>query len=216
MRESLELKAIEVASVPRVGQGGFLLLRRLRLRLLRSDGTRTQEGLWDYVERPMGLDAVVVAIFRNRAAPEVLLRHGVRVPLQFGRPKPPDRLLLPELVAGILERGEESEAAVRQRAAGEALEEAGLRIEARSVERLGPPMFPSPGMCAEQFHFVCAEAPGDTPVATPSGDGSPFEEGARLEWVPLDEALRRCATGDIQDLKTELGLRRLQEKLAAP
>jgi ADP-ribose pyrophosphatase len=210
-----ELKAIEVISDQRVGQGGFLLLRRLRLRLVRADGTRTQEGLWDYVERPMGLDAVVVVLFRNRGAPEVLLRHGVRVPLQFGRPKPAEQLLLPELVAGILERGEESDAAVQQRAAGEALEEAGLRIEAGLVERLGPPMFPSPGMCAEQFHFVCAEVPGDAPVVTPSGDGSPFEEGARLEWVPLDEALRRCAGGEIQDLKTEVGLRRLRERFAA-
>jgi ADP-ribose pyrophosphatase len=74
-------------------------------------------------------------------------------------------------------------------------------------------MFPSPGMCAEQFHFVCAEVPGDAPVVTPSGDGSPFEEGARLEWVPLDEALRRCASGEIQDLKTEVGLRRLRDRL---
>jgi ADP-ribose pyrophosphatase len=47
----------------------------------------------------------------------------------------------------------------------------------------------------------------------PQGDGSPFEEGAQLEWVVLDEALARCADGRIQDLKTEVGLRRLREKL---
>ncbi len=208
----MELKAIEVISDQRIGQGGFLLLRRLRVRLVRDDGTRTAEGLWDYVERPMGLDAVVVVLWRNRAAPEVLLRHGLRVPLQFGRPHPLE-LLLPELVAGILERGEESDEAVRQRAAGEALEEAGLRIETRSVERLGPPMFPSPGMCAEQFHFVCAEVPLDAPVVQPAGDGSPFEEGARLEWATLNDALRRCASGEISDLKTETGLRRLGDRL---
>jgi len=209
------LRSIEVISDERVGQGGFLLLRRMRLRLVRADGTRTAEGIWDYVERPVGLDAVVVALFRNRAAPEVLLRHGVRVPVQFGRPHAA-ALLLPELVAGIIERGEEGDEAVRERAAAEALEEAGLHIDPRSVEALGPPMFPSPGMTAEQFHFVCAEVPDGARAVRPAGDGSPFEEGARLEWVPLDEALRRCARAEIQDLKTEAGLRRLREKLGAP
>ena len=213
----MELKAIEVVSDQRVGQGGFLLLRRLRLRLVRADGTRTEEGTWDYVERPMGLDAVVVALYRRRKRRrkdlvEVLLRSGLRVPVQFGRPQPPPGLLFPELVAGILERGEESAAAARQRAADEALEEAGLRIEAKSVEPLGPPLYPSPGMCAELFHFVRAEV-HEQEAALPPGDGSPFEEGARLEWVELDEALARCARGEIQDLKTELGLRRLRESL---
>ena len=209
----MELKSIEVVSDQRVGQGGFLLLRRMRLRLIRADGSRTGEGIWDYVERPMGLDAVVVALYRRRAsAVEVLLRSGLRVPVQFGRPHPPAGLLFPELVAGILERGEESAAAVQQRAADEALEEAGLRVDPGSVERLGPPLYPSPGMCAELFHFVRAEV-RDQVAANPQGDGSPFEEGARLEWVALDEALARCARGEIQDLKTELSLRRLRESL---
>ena len=209
----MELKSIEVISDQRVGEGGFLLLRRMRLRLILADGSRTKEGLWDYVERPMGLDAVVVAIYRRRrGAVEVLLRSGLRVPLQFGRPHPPSGLLFPELVAGILERGEQSAAAAQQRAADEALEEAGLHIDANSVERLGPPLYPTPGMCAELFHFFRAEA-RDEEAVVPRGDGSPFEEGARLEWLALDEALARCARGEIQDLKTELGLRRLRESL---
>ncbi|MCA1829348.1 MAG: NUDIX domain-containing protein [Myxococcales bacterium] len=109
-------------------------------------------------------------------------------------------------MAGILEPSDELTA----RARAEAMEEAGLRIE--RVELLGPPLFPSPGMCAELFHFVAAEVADQVPV-TPAGDGSPFEEGARLEWVALDDALRRCAIGEIQDMKTEIGLRRLAEKL---
>ena len=209
----MDLTSIEVLGDERVGKGGFLVLRRMRLRLVLADGSKTKEGLWDFVERPMGLDAVVLALYRRAALVEVLLRSGVRVPVQFGRPEAPPSLLLPELVAGILERGEVTEAAVRKRAADEALEEAGLAIEVQSVERLGAPMFPSPGMCAELFHFVCAEVPRDATAAVPQGDGSPFEEGARLEWVPLEVALARCARGEIQDLKTELGLRRLREKL---
>lgn len=212
----MEIKGIEVVAEERVGQGGHLLIRRMRLRLLRGDGTKTREGAWDFVERPMGLDAVVLLLWRSAAGGiEVLLRSGVRVPLQFGRAEAPDKLLFTELVAGILEAGEESEKAVRKRAADEALEEAGVRIDARAVAPLGPPLFPTPGMCAELFHFVSAEVLG--PVFTaPQGDGSVFEEGARIEWVPLDEALARCARGEIQDMKTELALRRLREKLGSP
>lgn len=210
----MPVKSIELLGEERVGRGGFLVLRRLRLRLLLDDGATTQEGTWDYVERPMGLDAVVLALWHRRddGGVEVLLRSGVRVPLHFGRPDPPRSTLLPELVAGILEAGEESEAALQERAAAEALEEAGLRIEASSVRRLGPASFPSPGMCAELFHFVAAEV-RDRAAVAPPGDGSPFEEGAVLEWVPLEEALARCAKGEIQDMKTELGLRRLREFL---
>lgn len=200
----------EVTSDERAGEGGFLRLRRMRMRLLLSDGSRTAEGGWDYVERPMGLDAVVLALFRRSdAGVEVLLRSGVRVPLQFGRPERPEQTLFAELVAGIVEPGDD----LRERAAAEALEEAGLRVAPASVDLLGPALYPTPGMCAELFHFVCSEvAPGAEPER-PSGDGSPFEEGARVEWVPLAEALARCASGEISDMKTEIGLRRLRERL---
>ena len=208
----MEVKGFEVTGDQRVGEGGHLRLRRMRMRLLLSDGSRTSEGSWDYVERPMGLDAVVVALFRRRpGALEVLLRHGVRVPVQFGRPEKPSALLFPELVAGILEPGDD----VSQRAADEAMEEAGLRVPLASVEMLGPAAFPTPGMCAEVFQFVCCEVAPDALAHPPGGDGSPFEEGARLEWVSLDEALARCARGEIRDMKTEIGLRRLRE-LKAP
>jgi 8-oxo-dGTP pyrophosphatase MutT (NUDIX family) len=208
----VEVKGFEVTGDQRVGEGGHLRLRRMRMRLMLSDGSRTSEGSWDYVERPMGLDAVVVALFRRRpGALEVLLRHGVRVPVQFGRPEKPSALLFPELVAGILEPGDD----VFQRAADEVMEEAGLRVPPASVEILGPPAFPTPGMCAEVFQFVCCEVAPDALAHPPGGDGSPFEEGARLEWVSLDEALGRCARGEIRDMKTEIGLRRLRE-LKAP
>jgi len=208
----LEVKGFEVTGDERVGEGGHLRLRRMRMRLVLSDGSKTREGSWDYVERPMGLDAVVVALYRRRGgALEVLLRHGVRVPVHFGRPERPDNILFPELVAGILEPGDD----VQKRAAAEVMEEAGLHVEAASVQLLGPAGFPTPGMCAELFQFVCCEVAADAAAHPPAGDGSPFEEGARLEWVSLDEALARCARGDIRDLKTEIGLRRLREAAGA-
>jgi len=208
----VEVRGFEVTSDERAGEGGYLRLRRMRMRLLLSDGSKTAEGTWDYVERPVGLDAVVVALYRRRAGTvEVLLRHGVRVPVQFGRPERPRRILFPELVAGIVESGDD----VAERASAEAMEEAGLRVPAAAIETLGPASFPTPGMCAEVFHFVCCEVAASAEPQPVTGDGSPFEEGARLEWVPLEEALARCDQGEIRDMKTEIGLRRLRQRLAA-
>jgi ADP-ribose pyrophosphatase len=206
----LEVTGFEVTRDERVGEGGYLRVRRMRMRMVLSDGSRTDEGSWDYVERPIGLDAVVVALYRRRpGAMEVLLRHGVRVPVQFGREEKPATVLFPELVAGILETGDD----LFRRAADEAMEEAGLRVDPASVRLLGPALFPTPGMCAEVFHFLSCEVDPDAVPHPPAGDGSPFEEGARLEWTPLDDALARCGRGEIRDMKTEIGLRRLREQI---
>jgi ADP-ribose pyrophosphatase len=210
-----------VLSDETVGQGGFLTLRRLRLKVRRPDGTLSPEGLYDYVQRPMGLDAVVLVLWNRRAdgVVEVLLRDGLRVPLHFGRDErrsqPPQRFA--EVVAGILEAGEDDAAGVQKRAADEALEEAGLTVDAQAIALLGPPIFPTPGMCAELFYFTACEVSEKQRrgAQTPPGDGSPFEEGAQLRWLPLDDALGECRTGQISDMKTEIGLRRLADYLAS-
>jgi ADP-ribose pyrophosphatase len=202
----------EVVSDERVGEGGFLKLRRLRLRAVRPDGTRSEIGLYDFVERPMGADAVVLALWHR--APDgrvqVLLREATRVPLYFGRPGV-TRVMHTEVVAGILESGEDHLAAIRQRAADEAFEEAGVRIAAADVQLLGPPSFPTAGMCPELLYMAAAEVRDPSAAVQPPTDGSPFEEGGRVEWLDLEEALRRCSSGEIDDMKTELILRRLRD-----
>ncbi|HEX2574571.1 MAG TPA: NUDIX domain-containing protein [Polyangia bacterium] len=212
---------LEIVSEETIGRGGFLFIRRLRLHNLRPDGTRSREWLCDFVERPKGVDAVVLVLWR-RAAPgvQVLLRRGLRPAVHLGRPA--ERVPLPdgrthgfviELVAGIIEEGEVGEAAIRRRAIEEAWEEAGVRLGPEAVELLGPGMFPSPGMTAEKFWFAAAEVPADATGHPPAGDGSPMEEGAEVRWVELDEALGLCEAGVIEDAKTELGLLRLARRL---
>jgi ADP-ribose pyrophosphatase len=207
------IRGFEVVSDERVGAGGFLTLRRLKLKLVRSDGTLTDQGLYDVVERPMGLDAIVLILWHRREdrGVNVLLRECVRVPIVFGRPEGLRTMV--EVVAGILEVGEDDFAAVQQRAADEAHEEAGLTLRTDAIQRLGPPLFPTPGMCAEKFHFVTAHVDDPASAVRPVGDGSPFEEGARLLWLDLDEALSRFARGEYDDMKTELALRRLRDHL---
>lgn len=203
----------EIVSDERIGDGGFLRIRRVRLCVRRGDGTRSREGLYDFIERPMGADAVVLVLWHRAAGGvRVLLRHAPRVPLWFRDPAlGADHA---EVVAGIIEAGEEGWAAIQQRAADEALEEAGYTVAPAAVERLGPAAFPTAGMFSERFYFAAAEIADPASAVRPPTDGSPFEEGARLEWVALDEALRRCDDGTIRDLKTELALRRLRAKIS--
>jgi ADP-ribose pyrophosphatase len=160
---------------------------------------------------------VVVAIF---AGTQVLVREGLRPPLLFGRditraplPEPPPQPFLTELVAGILEDGDHGEAGLRTRAAHEVHEEAGYVVDPATVVLLGAGMYPSPGAMIERFYFVAVEVDPGAQVAL-AGDGSPMEEGARTRWLDLDEAIAACVRGEISDLKTEAGLRRLRDHLA--
>ena len=49
--------------------------------------------------------------------------------------------------------------------------------------------------------------------AEPSHDGSPLEHFGAVIALELEHALSLCRSGEIRDSKTELGLRRLKEKL---
>jgi len=204
-----EFDGYEVLAEDRLNEDGFLTLRRLRLKVRRGDGSLSAEGRYYFVVRRMGRDAVVVALWhRAPSGIRVLLRVAPRVPLWFREPGVGAQFI--ELVAGILERGEDDWPAIQRRAAAEAHEEAGLRVDATTFVRLGPAGYPTPGMFAERFHFVAAEVLDQGAAEPPPTDGSPFEEGAHVEWLALDEALVRCQTGEISDLKTELALRRLR------
>lgn len=213
---------LELLSDEEVGGGGFLHVRRLRLRNLRPDGSRSAEYVCDFVERRKGLDAVAVVVYRRPAGSpvEVLLREGLRPALVYGRPpervplpEGRERFLLAEVVAGIVEEGEVGEVALRRRAADEVWEEAGLRVRPEAIELLGG-SFPSAGMTAERFWLTAVEVAPDAALAEPEGDGSPMEEGASVRWVALDEALAQCARGELEDAKTELALHRLAARLA--
>jgi ADP-ribose pyrophosphatase len=154
---------------------------------------------------------------------EVLTRRGLRPAALFRRAQRtvlPEReyLLVEEIVAGVLEPGEVGAGAVRRRAADEVLEEAGIALDPAALQPLGAPFFLVPGIASEKIHLVAAEVArggGDGPFEAPhAGDGSPLEEGALLEWRELQAAIRACEAGEIEDVKTEVGFRRLASRLA--
>jgi ADP-ribose pyrophosphatase len=145
------------------------------------------------------------------------LRDGLRIPLAVGRPPgvPPipeetRHLFFREVVAGIVEEGDEGEEGLRRRAALEVHEEAGFVVEPARVRLLGAGTFPSPGAMAEKFWLAAVEV-DPAAAAPPAGDGSLMEEGAEIAWMDLDEAIAACVRGDLADAKTELVLRRLRD-----
>lgn len=218
---SHEIVAFQIDVEERVGEGGFLALRRLRMRNRRADGTLSAPYVCDSIARPYGQDAVVVAVFaRTARGIEVLVRDGLRPALLAGRdaeraplPEPPPGMFLTELVAGILEEGDHGEAGLRTRAAHEVAEEAGFTVAPEDVVLLGAGGYPSPGSMVEKFYFTAVEVDPAAQQPLP-GDGSPMEEGAATRWLGLDAAIAACVRGELADLKTELGLRRLRDQLA--
>ncbi len=220
-----EVVGIEVQAHEQLGgPEGFLRVERYHLRNRRADGTQSAEYICDFLGRPKGPDAVVVVLYHRDAKGEVsvLLRRGLRPALWLGRPaeelpvSESRRMTFTEVVAGIIERDDEGEAGVRERAAVEAFEEAGVRVDANRVEFLGAGTFPSPGSMPEKFWLTAAAVADPSVAEVPPTDGSPMEEGARCWWMPLNEAIDACVRGEIEDCKTELALRRLRDQLHAP
>lgn len=203
-------------------EGGFMAVRRLRLRNRRADGSLSAPYVCDFLVRPKGVDAVVVAVYHRAAeGVRVLLRDGLRPALAMGRspdtlPVADDQayLMFTEVVAGIIEAHDRGEAGIRARAAAEVEEEAGYRVAAAEVEFLGAGSFPSPGSMPEKFWLTAVEVAHPEQQGRATGDGSPMEEGARTRWVGLSEAIEACVDGRVADAKTELVLRRLRDRLA--
>jgi len=217
---------VDVVAHEVVGDG-FLRLHRTRLVNRRPGGSASEPYPCDFVSRPVGQNAVVVAVWRraNDGQVEVLLRRGLRPPLVLDTsperisgtplpaPLPMTRIWNLEVVAGILEAGEEGEAGIRSRANDELYEEAGVMVAAAALTRLGAASLSAPGLIAERLHFFAAEVTEKAPITPPPGDGSPMEEGASLEWMGLGAAIAACVAGTVEDCKTELALRRLKDWL---
>ncbi len=196
---------------------GFLRLRRQRVVVRFADGSTSEPFLYDSVDR-FKLDAIVIAAhFRDASgARRVFLRSSLRPSLltrpNDARPIAEKETLggLWELPAGLVEEDERSPEGLRRCAARELFEEIGVQVDPEAIQPLGPSSFPAPGIIGERHFFFHVELEGPT-RATPTEDGSALEQHAIIAHVALDEALALVRKGEIEDEKTELGLRRLAE-----
>ena len=200
---------------PSLSEKKFLSLHHLRIQNTYLDGEMSREYSYDAVLRKW-IDAVVLLLvgkvdgpdcvcLRSCIRPPLLLREGLHLPV----PENHRYDFLWELPAGLLESEDTGLDGIRSRAKAEALEETGYVVNTESFEILPGASFVSPGVIPERLWFVCATIEDPTSRVAPRGDGSPVEENAEIWWVPLVEAGRMCDSGDIEDMKTELGLRRL-------
>jgi ADP-ribose pyrophosphatase len=217
----MKIRDVVIDDVDLWGDGGFARLRRCRAYNVRDDDSRSAHYTLDLVERPVGTDAVAVLPYeRCGASTRILLRRGLRPAPRLARAGEPTRegdlpsLMHLELVAGVLELEDLRPGGLRHRASLELLEEVGLRVAPDQIEPLGPPVFLSPGLSAERIYYCCVEAPLGGPLEQCLGDGSLLEEGGEgVLYDDLEQALAACRAGEIMDAKTELGLRRLGERL---
>lgn len=188
---------------------GFLTRRSYELTVV-ADGKRSAPLRYDMIER-RALDASVFAAhyIDVDGRPRVYLRTAIRPPILLRKDAPKAFGTLWELPAGLIEPGESpAEAAAR-----ELEEELGFTATVADLEPLGPPALPAPSFIAEVLHYFHLRV-DPSARREPPGDGSPLEEGARIEAFVLDDALAACRRGEIPDTKTELALRRLAEVLS--
>ncbi|MCA9630363.1 MAG: NUDIX domain-containing protein [Myxococcales bacterium] len=209
-RIELEVKSVDPAAPP-----GFLRLVRRRLIARYPDASESEVFVYDEVDR-RALDAVVVAphyvangiryvYLRSALRPPIALRDAERSPIA----EPKERGLW-ELVAGLLEEDEQDAAGLKRCAARELLEETGFDCQTECFRELGPSTYPAPGVIAERHFFFHVEVkPSER--GEPTLDGSALEAHAAILPVRLTTALEACRAGQIEDAKTELGLRRLAE-----
>ncbi|HZO14468.1 MAG TPA: NUDIX hydrolase [Polyangiaceae bacterium] len=206
---SFELIAIEDLSPHHAD--GFLTLRRAKLCMRYSDGRRSEPFVFDYVERK-ALDAVVVAAHYFRDGERmVYLRTAVRpaVALRIAPPTEESGVLW-ELPAGLVEPDEYGAEGVKRCAARELHEELGFDIEPKRFHELGPSTFPAPGVIGERHYYFHVEVDPQERGA-PIEDGSVLEQQATVAVVSLSEALSLVRSGEVEDAKTEIALRRLAE-----
>jgi ADP-ribose pyrophosphatase len=202
------------------GASGFLRLRRRRLRAHYPDGSASEPFDYDEVDR-RAIDAacmlahyedsrgVTYVYLRSCLRPPVAMRDKARSPLREEH----DHGGLWELPAGLVEPGEQTPDGVVAAAQRELLEELGFDVARSALAPLGHSVFLSPGIVSERlFFFHVLVEPSQR--RAPELDGSPLERFGEVIDVPLSDALGWCASGAIEDVKTEVGLRRFAELVA--
>ncbi len=186
----------------------FLKLTRRRMHHRDEQGRVSAEYVYDAVARKT-FDAVAMVLYHEPTR-RVCLRSSIR-PALLLRDVP---TVLWELPAGMLEPDEEVDAmaGVMRAAVRETHEEVGLVLAPEAFSELGGFLWMSPAVFPERIYFVAARV-DHMQGQVPEGDGSPLEEGAVIAWPTWDEARALLGTAHICDAKTEIGLRRLAEKL---
>lgn len=198
-----------VRDVKRPEGGKYLRLRHPEVTLDYPSGAKSEAFIYDMIVRD-ALDAVVVvAHFRTENGWMVYLRSAVRPPVGLRNVAPEYDGSMWEVVAGLIEPGEDAAVA----GARELEEELGATVDASAMIPLGGATFPAPGVIGERHVYFHVEV-DPTKLAKPAEDGSALEREARVVPVLLEDALAWIRDGQLFDAKTEIALRRLKEEMS--
>ncbi len=197
-------------------EGSFLKIKTNDLRFHYPDGS-TAEMKIDTISRKLFDAVVIIPYYKNEKENKyyVYLRSCLRTAIATSDYSKTMRFAdnnpnLWELPAGLVDEQEIGELGLRQAVVRELKEEAGFDVSQESVliNRLGFPMFTTPGIIGERLYFYSVKVdPNERGI--PTEDGSPLEKGGIVERFSLYEALEYIQDGKITDGKTEVGLNRL-------
>ena len=138
----------------------------------------------------------------------VVLVRQFRYPVYVGLPSEQRRrgevepAWVLEIIAGMQEQGETTEAVARR----EALEEAGYTIS--GPLELVAEVYPSPGGTSERITIYIAEVDHGVPVS--GGGGADEGEDTEVVRLKFDQAMTMIKTGEIADAKTVIALQHLR------
>jgi 8-oxo-dGTP pyrophosphatase MutT (NUDIX family) len=207
-RKRLErIETIAELTDPERDWGGISRIRRFTVCNHYVGGEVSRTYKLDVVDH-RGQDAVgVLPYWRRGGETHVMLLKSFRPAQTFRVFGPLTDPMVIEIIAGVLEDGENNEAGVVRRAVAELEEEAGIVAAESDIRLLGKPFFASPGLFTEMLWVAAVEIDPDR-LGTPSLDGSVMEELIESFSVPLEKARQMCLDGDICDGKTEIALER--------
>ncbi len=201
-------------------KGSFLKIDTNEVRFHYPDGT-TAEMKVDAISRKLSDAVVIIPYFKNQIDNKyyVYLRSCLRTAVAVADYSSTMRITdcignLFELPAGLVDESEIGEDGLKQAVVRELKEEVGFDLDSNSVliNRLGFPMFSTPGIIAERLYFYSVQVnPNEKGI--PTEDGSPLEKGGIVELFSLHEAFEYIQDGKLLDCKTEIGLNRLIHKL---
>ncbi len=188
-------RRVEIISEEQIFKKAIFRLKEAKLRHERYDGNMSEPITRISLERG---DAVAI-IAHNPLRKTILLTEQFRYPAY--KPHARDGWLL-EVPAGMIDPDEDSEDAIRR----EVEEEIGYHVD--SVQHVST-FFLTPGGSSERIILYYARIDASDKRAAGGGLEEEGEDIRTIE-IPLVEAVRKIATGDIQDAKTIIGIQWMQ------
>lgn len=191
--------------------GGKFLWVKSGVYVLEKEGEFSKEIALDVCERD-GMDASVIVCWKRiptEGSGEIwiYLRSSIRPAIGLREDLDSSDGVLWELPAGKIDNGESA----RSCAIRELKEEVGFTVSDGAMLDLGNFSYPAVGVIGERLYFFEVEVGGEPEEA--KLDGSVLEAWGEVKLVRLiPEALEMVRRGELLDMKTELGIRRLSEK----